>query len=62
MRSSTAGCRKLPTARGRAVATSYAALRRHLAVRQFEASRHRIMPFADAAGYVTDEDVFRAIS
>ena len=38
------------------------ALRRQLAVSQFEELRKRVMPFAEAAGYLTDEDVFRDVS
>jgi predicted transcriptional regulator len=38
------------------------ALRRQLAVSQFEDLRRRIMPFAEARGYLTDEDVFRDVS
>jgi predicted transcriptional regulator len=38
------------------------ALRRQLAVAQFEEIRKRVMPFAEAAGYLTDEDVFRDVS
>ena len=38
------------------------ALRRQLAVAQFDDLRKRIMPFAEAAGYLTDEDVFRDVS
>jgi hypothetical protein len=38
------------------------ALRRHLALTQFEDLRKRMMPFAEAAGYLTDEDVFRDVS
>ncbi len=38
------------------------ALRRHMALLQFEEARRQIMPFAEARGYLTDEDVFRAIS
>ena len=38
------------------------ALRRQLAVSQFEDLRKRMMPFAEAAGYLTDEDVFRDVS
>ena len=38
------------------------ALRRQLAVAQFEDLRKRIMPFAEAAGYLTDEDVSRDVS
>ena len=38
------------------------ALRRQLAVSQFQDLRRRMMPFAEAAGYLTDEDVFRDVS
>ena len=38
------------------------ALRRQLALTQFEGLRKRMMPFAEAAGYLTDEDVFRDVS
>jgi predicted transcriptional regulator len=38
------------------------ALRRQLAVLQFDAARRQIMPFAEARGYLTDEDVFRSVS
>lgn len=38
------------------------ALRRQLAVLQFEQARRQIMPFAEARGYLTDEDVFDAVS
>lgn len=38
------------------------ALKRQLAVTQFEDLRRRIMPFAEAQGYLTDEDVFRDVS
>jgi hypothetical protein len=38
------------------------ALRRQLAIAQFQDLRRRIMPLAEAAGYLTDEDVFRDVS
>ena len=38
------------------------ALRRQLAVSQFPDLRKRMMPFAEAAGYLIDEDVFRDVS
>jgi predicted transcriptional regulator len=38
------------------------ALRRQLALLQFEQLRRQVMPFAEARGYLTDEDVFRDIS
>ena len=38
------------------------ALRRQLRQEQFELLRKRIMPFAEARGYLTDEDIFSSIS
>ena len=38
------------------------ALRRQLSVQLFDQLRERTMPFAEAAGYLTDEDVFADIS
>lgn len=38
------------------------ALRRQLALAQFEDLRRRIMPLAEARGYLTDEDMFRDVS
>jgi predicted transcriptional regulator len=38
------------------------ALRRQLRLGQFEAARQRIMPFAEARGYLTDDDVFAEVS
>lgn len=38
------------------------ALRRQLSIQAFEELRKRAAPFAEAAGYLTDEDVFRDIS
>jgi predicted transcriptional regulator len=38
------------------------ALRRQLALVQFEEIRRRVVPFAEARGYLTDEDVFRVVS
>ena len=37
-------------------------LRRHIAVRQMEETRNKLCPYAEAAGYLTDEDFFRDIS
>jgi predicted transcriptional regulator len=34
----------------------------HVAVHQFRSLRRKILPFAEAQGLVTDEDVFRALS
>ena len=38
------------------------ALRRQLRLSQFEAIRKRIMPLAEARGFLTDEDVFSHVS
>ena len=38
------------------------ALRRQLRLTQFEAIRRRMMPFAEARGFLTDEDVFAQVS
>lgn len=38
------------------------ALRRQLRISQFERLRQRVMPFAEARGYLTDEDVFADVS
>ncbi len=38
------------------------ALQRQLRLVQFESLRRKTMPFAEARGYLTDEDVFREIS
>jgi len=38
------------------------ALRRHLAHLSFEQLRCRVMPFAEACGFLTDENVFKDIS
>lgn len=38
------------------------ALRRQLRIIQLDALRKRIVPFAEARGFLTDEDVFNAIS
>jgi len=37
-------------------------LRRHLAVERFRRLREELRPYAEAAGYVSDEDFFRDIS
>jgi hypothetical protein len=37
-------------------------LRGFLAVRKFRAVRRKILPFAEAQGLLTDEDVFQALS
>jgi metal-responsive CopG/Arc/MetJ family transcriptional regulator len=38
------------------------ALRRQLALAQLDDLRRRIMPLAEARGYLTDEDIFRDVS
>ena len=38
------------------------ALRRQIALLRFDEGRRRLMPSAEAAGYLTDEDVFRDVS
>jgi len=38
------------------------ALRRQLRLQQFEQLRKRIMPFAEARGLLTDEDIFSKVS
>jgi len=37
-------------------------LRRYVAVERSQKLRKKTLPFAEAQGYLTDEDVFRAIS
>ncbi len=37
-------------------------LRKNIALSKFQALREKAMPYAGAAGYLTDEDVFRDIS
>jgi predicted transcriptional regulator len=38
------------------------ALRRQLLIQRFRSLRLEIMPYAEAAGWLTDEDVFRDVS
>jgi predicted transcriptional regulator len=38
------------------------ALRRQLLVQRFRSLRQDLMPYAEAAGWLTDEDVFRDVS
>lgn len=37
-------------------------IRRYVAVEKFRSLRKKALPFAEAQGYLTDEDVFNAIS
>jgi predicted transcriptional regulator len=38
------------------------ALRRYIAVEEFRSLRERLRPYAEAKGFLTDEDVFKAVS
>ena len=38
------------------------ALRRYLALRHFQRVRDAVVPYAEAAGILSDEDVFRTLS
>ena len=38
------------------------ALRRQLAIQRFRTLRGKLMPYAEVAGWLTDEDVFRDVS
>jgi predicted transcriptional regulator len=37
-------------------------IRRYVAIEKFRAIRRKVLPFAEAQGFLTDEDVFKAIS
>jgi predicted transcriptional regulator len=37
-------------------------LRRYVAVERFRAIRRKVLPFAEAQGLLTDDDVFKALS
>jgi predicted transcriptional regulator len=37
-------------------------LRRYIAVERFRSTRRKILPFAEAQGLLTDEDVFKALT
>lgn len=37
-------------------------IRRYVAIERFRALRKKALPFAEAQGFITDEDVFKAIS
>lgn len=37
-------------------------IRRYVAIEKFRALRKKALPFAEAQGFITDEDVFKAIS
>jgi predicted transcriptional regulator len=38
------------------------AIKRHIAFKRFQQLRKQVLPFAEAEGLLTDEDVFKAIS
>ncbi len=52
-------CRRLGRTRSEVVRD---ALRRQVALLHFGESRSRLLPYAEAAGLLTDEDVFRTVS
>jgi len=37
-------------------------IRRYVAVERFRTLRKRVLPFAEAQGFLTDEDIFKEIS
>ena len=37
-------------------------LRRYIAIEKFRSVRRKILPFAEAQGLLTDDDVFKALS
>ena len=37
-------------------------IRRYVAIEKFRALRKKVLPFAEAQGFMTDEDVFKSIS
>jgi len=37
-------------------------IRRYVAVERFRALRRKVLPFAEVQGFLTDEDIFKAIS
>jgi len=37
-------------------------IRRYVVLERFRALRKRVLPFAEAQGFVVDEDVFKAVS
>lgn len=38
------------------------AIARYLAIKRFQQLRKKVLPFAEAQGLLTDEDVFKAVS
>ncbi|MDD5483508.1 MAG: CopG family transcriptional regulator [Kiritimatiellae bacterium] len=37
-------------------------IRRYVAIEKFRTLRKKVLPFAEAQGFITDDDVFKAIS
>ena len=37
-------------------------VRRYVTIEKFRSLRKKVLPFAEAQGFITDEDVFKAIS
>ena len=37
-------------------------IRRYVALEKFRALRKKVLPFAEAQGFIVDEDVFKAVS
>ena len=52
-------CRRLKRSRSDVVRD---ALRREVSLLRFEGNRRRLLPYGEAQGLLTDEDVFRRIS
>jgi len=52
-------CRRLGRTRSEVVR---GALRRQIALLRLDEGRRRLIPYAEAASYLTDEDVFRIVS
>ena len=52
-------CRQLGRTRSDVVRD---AVRRQLSLLRFERNRRSLLPYAERAGYLTDEDVFRDVS
>lgn len=54
---------KLSKERGRAAGEIVRdSLRRYLAIERFRSLRERALPFAEAQGLLTDEDIFKTVS
>jgi len=55
--------RKLGKEQGKAVSGIVReSIRRYVAAEKFRSLREKVLPFAEAQGYLTDRDVFNAIS